>query len=44
MAEPSISPPAPVLAEWQAVDAALHALLDDCLATLSEPELENSDA
>jgi len=24
--------------------AALHALLDDCLATLSEPELENSDA
>jgi len=24
--------------------AALHALLDDCLATLSEPELESSDA
>ena len=24
--------------------AALHALLDDCLATLSEPELEKSDA
>jgi DNA-binding MarR family transcriptional regulator len=24
--------------------AALHVLLDDCLATLSEPELENTDA